>query len=248
MRVSSPEERAEQARRLERAIVQSGITPGDPHPCAYLPGREARNLTILPTPVVPGVYRALLELNFRRMGPYFYRPQCDGCRQCRGIRVPIASFEPSRSQRRCRAGNTDVEVRVSSPAPTRAKHALYRRYLERCHDGQMSGSWEEYEAFLYGSPVPGLELEYRVGGRLLAVGIADLEPGAMSAVYCWYDPDSDRRGLGTFNVLRMIDECRARRLAHLYLGYFVEGCPKMSYKRRFRPHEILGADGEWRVC
>jgi arginine-tRNA-protein transferase len=48
------------------------------------------------------------------------------------------------------------------------------------------------------------------------------------------------------NVLWLIDECRRRGLAHVYLGYFVRGCAKMSYKAGFRPCELLGADGAWR--
>ena len=32
---------------------------------------------------------------------------------------------------------------------------------------------------------------------------------------------------------------------HVYLGYFVDGCASLEYKARFRPNEVLGADGEW---
>jgi len=35
-------------------------------------------------------------------------------------------------------------------------------------------------------------------------------------------------------------------LPHLYLGYWIEGHPKMGYKARFRGLQILGADG-WRT-
>jgi arginine-tRNA-protein transferase len=111
----------------------------------------------------------------------------------------------------------------------------------------MSGSWEELEGFLYNSPVVSVEIEYRLEDRLIAVAIADVEPQAMSAVYCYFDPALSARSLGVFNVLRMLDECRRRRLRHLYLGLYVEGCSKMSYKRSFRPCEALGSDGEWSV-
>jgi hypothetical protein len=36
-------------------------------------------------------------------------------------------------------------------------------------------------------------------------------------------------------------------LPHLYLGYWVEGSRKMSYKARFLPQERLGMDGWKRV-
>jgi arginine-tRNA-protein transferase len=31
----------------------------------------------------------------------------------------------------------------------------------------------------------------------------------------------------------------------LYLGYWIAGSPKMSYKAGYRPCEALGADGTW---
>ena len=39
---------------------------------------------------------------------------------------------------------------------------------------------------------------------------------------------------------------RARRLGlpYLYLGYWVEGSPKMAYKSRYMPQERL-LNGEW---
>ena len=35
-------------------------------------------------------------------------------------------------------------------------------------------------------------------------------------------------------------------LAYVYLGYWIGGCGKMSYKTRFRPIEALGPNG-WSV-
>ena len=232
-------------RVLARAIERRDPPLDGPFPCPYLPGRSARHLTVLPAPVFPGVYHALMDLNFRRLGPTFYRTQCDGCGQCRMLRVPVDEFRPSRAQRRCRARNADVVACLGPPSPAAEKLALYRRYLEARHDGQMDGSELELLALTAGSAVDTREIEYRVGGRLVGVGVADLEPEAMSAVYCYFDPAESRRSLGVLNVLWMIDECRRRGLRWLYLGYWVAGSPKMSYKAGYRPCEGLGADGRW---
>jgi arginyl-tRNA--protein-N-Asp/Glu arginylyltransferase len=109
----------------------------------------------------------------------------------------------------------------------------------------MDGSELELRALTAGSAVDTREIEYRVDGRLVAVGVADLEPHAMSAVYCYFEPAAARRSLGVFNVLCMIDECRRRGLSWLYLGYWVAASAKMNYKARYRPCEALGADGRW---
>jgi arginine-tRNA-protein transferase len=186
-----------------------------------------------------------MDLNFRRLGPVFYRPQCGRCAECRMIRVSVAEFRPSRAQRRCRTRNRDLSVEVTTPMASAEKQELYRRYLGARHDGQMDGSSEEFEGFLCASRVRTVEIDYRAGGRLLAVGIADVEPLAMSAVYCFFDPEAASRSLGVFNVLWMIEECRRRGLPHLYLGYYVRESRKMSYKALYRPHEVLGGDGHW---
>ncbi|HSR81694.1 MAG TPA: arginyltransferase, partial [Hyphomicrobiaceae bacterium] len=41
----------------------------------------------------------------------------------------------------------------------------------------------------------------------------------------------------------------ARRLGvpYLYLGYWIQGSPKMSYKKRFQPQEQLTGNGWVRV-
>lgn len=235
----------QRTRLLAEAVERHGSPPGEPFPCPYLRGRLARHLTIAPIPIAPGVYHALLDLNFRRLGPVFYRPGCDACNECRMIRVPVAEFTPSRAQRRCRARNADVTVEVAPPRPSEEKHRLYRRYLDGRHDGQMDGSAGEFHGFLYTSGVETIEVLYRSEGRVLGVGIADVEPRAISAVYFYYDPTAARRSLGVFNVLWLVEECQRRGLAHLYLGYYVRDCPKMSYKAEYRPCEVLRPDGRW---
>ena len=233
-----------QRERLRRTLRRRPA-PGPPFPFPYLPDRESRHQTLLASTCPPGLYAGLMDLNFRRLGPLVYRPACEGCAECRQLRVPVAGFQTSRSQRRCRERNRDLQVTVGAPHLGDEKLALYERYLRLRHDGQMSGSREELEGFLYVSGIETVEVCYRLGERLVGVGIADVEPLALSAVYCYYEPELAERGLGTFNVLWLLEEARRRRAAHLYLGYFVEGARTMGYKAGFRPCELLRADGSW---
>jgi arginyl-tRNA--protein-N-Asp/Glu arginylyltransferase len=235
----------ERTELLARAIAQHGPEAGPPFPCPYLAGRMARNMIVVPSPMVPGIYHSLMDLNFRRLGAIFYRPACAGCEECRSIRVPVAEFCPSRAQRRCRARNADLVVEVAPPAPSEEKRHLYKRYLEERHDGQMDGSPSEFYGFLYASTVQTLEICYRMGDQLVGVGVVDVEPDAMSAVYFYFAPDLAPRSLGVFNVLWLVEECRRRGIAHLYLGYYVSESRKMSYKSQYRPYELLESDGRW---
>jgi arginine-tRNA-protein transferase len=230
---------------LRRVLDEADLEPDGEHPCTYLAGRTARQVLVSPQSFTPGLYHAFMDLNFRRLGFLVYRAACRGCAECRMLRVLVDEFVPTRAQRRCAARNRDLRVAFERPRATDEKRALYRRYLESRHDGTMSGSAEEMASFLYDAPPFTLEVTYRAGARLVAVGIADVEPLALSAVYCYFDPAEARRSLGVFNVLTLVAECRERGLPYLYLGYYVAGSRKMAYKSGFHPYEVLRPDGSW---
>jgi len=232
--------------RLRRVVESLALAPSSPSPCPYLEGRDSRLVLLRPRDLPPGLYHAFMDLNFRRLGHLVYRPRCDGCAECRQLRVNVGSFEPARAQRRCRARNADLTVTMGEPHATREKHAVYRRYLKARHGGEMTGSWEEFRDFLYDGPPLAREVVYRQGDTLVGAGIVDVEPEAMSAVYFYFDPVHSARSPGTFNVLWLLDECARRDLPWLYLGYYVEGSRTMSYKADYRPHQILGVDERWR--
>lgn len=80
-------------------------------------------------------------------------------------------------------------------------------------------------------------------GPLLGVALSDQLADGLSMVYSFYDPANDKAGLGTFMILDHIERARRMNLPYVYLGYWVDGSPKMAYKARFRPQEHLGPDG-----
>lgn len=220
------------------------------HVCGYFPDRIARDLVVDPRdPQLPQRYPQALAWGFRRSGDLVYRPHCRGCRACLAVRVPVAEFAPTRSQRRCVARNGDIDVRIV-PAVRSDEHlALYRRYLSARHagGGMEDHGAQEFDQFLVGSWSDGRFLELRQHGthKLLAVAMTDLIDDALSAVYTYFDPDEAARSLGTLAILEQIAWARRDGRSHLYLGYWIAGHGKMDYKRRFRPLE--GFDGRrWR--
>lgn len=219
------------------------------HPCGYWPNRIARDLVLDPRdPKLAARYPMALAWGFRRSGDIVYRPHCGYCRACVPVRIPVASFRPDRSQRRCRARNAAVEMRVCPAERTEEQLALYRRYLTARHAG--GGMDEhgalEFEQFLIGTWSHARFLEFREAGRLLAVAVTDVVEDALSAVYTFYEPDLRARGLGTLAILHQLEWAAATGREHVYLGYWIPTHPKMDYKRRFRPLEAF--DGRrWRT-
>jgi len=212
------------------------------HQCGYWPERTARDLMLDPAdPRLPGFYPQALAWGFRRSGDIVYRPHCQGCRACVAVRIPVAAFQPNRSQRRCLSRNRDVETRILPAARTDEQLELYRRYLGARHPGGgMDGHGAaEFDQFLVGSWTHGRFLELRADGRLLAVAATDVVDDALSAVYTFFDPAEDRRGLGTLAILHQLRWARRDGRSHLYLGYWIDGHAKMDYKRRFRPLEAF---------
>lgn len=217
----------------------------NPHACPYLEGRRAVDVFSHVQSVSPEDYELLMNHGFRRSGRLIYRPVCTGCRECIALRVPSDRFSPSRSQRRAVRRNADVTMSIGDPASTDEKWRLYAAYLDYQHDGKMSGDREDFERFLYDSPTRTIELEFRVESRLVGVSIVDECPNCWSSVYFYFDPAEARRSLGVFSAVREIETCREIGLPFWYAGFYIRDCDRMNYKAAYRPHELLGADGEW---
>lgn len=214
----------------------------DPEPCPYLPSETARMAYRFVERIDSRTYGQFLARGWRRFGTALFRPECALCRECVPLRIPIADFIPSRSQRRVWRKNRDLKVSIGPPALDRERLDLHRRYhrerTERRGWPEQKTDPSHYrETFLFNA-APTLEFRYRLEGRLVAVSYVGEAEDALNAIYSILEPRESSRSLGTYSILRQIEEGRRREKQYLYLGFRIRGCRSMAYKSRFRSHEL----------
>ncbi|KAJ2970285.1 hypothetical protein NUW58_g9742 [Xylaria curta] len=145
---------------------------------------------------------------------------------------------------------------------TEEKYAVYENYQRIVH--QEAGSEitrDGFTKFLCNSPLRrktlkmpnGLEKRlgsyhhcYRLDGRLVAIGVLDLLPHAVSAVYFLYHESIHNWSPGKLGALREIALASEGGYRWWYPGFYIHTCPKMRYKMDYSPQSILNPDNmEW---
>jgi arginine-tRNA-protein transferase len=223
-----------------------------PAPCPYLPGRVERKVfTHLIGHEARALNSQLSQGGFRRSQNIAYRPACDGCAACVSVRVPVHSFQLRRSFRRTLKRNADIESSVGKAKAAHEHYALFRDYIDARHGegGMADMTVLDFAAMVDDSFVDSRLVEYRFksstpqAGALASAVLIDILGDGISMIYSFFDPELEERSLGTLMILDNI--CRAKRLGlpYLYLGYWVNGSPKMDYKAQFLPQERLTAAG-----
>lgn len=220
--------------------------------CSYLPDQQEQLLVYVnDNGSTATYYPHLIQAGFRRSGDQIYRPHCPQCQACQSLRIPVAEFTPSKSQKRLSKRNQHFTSRISN-SPTDDYYPLYERYIsERHNDGTMyPPTPAQFASFIQCEWNPPLFVEAYDSDKLIAVAVTDNITGvdnhlALSAMYTFFDPDYEKYSLGTWMILRQIHHAAQLQRQYLYLGYQVDECKKMNYKSQFYPHERF-YDHIWR--
>ena len=155
-------------------------------------------------------------------------------------------------------------IRNNPPSPEfkstfRESFKVFQKYQMRIHNDLEDECDEKmFRRFLCDSPlIPkkgavgwpcdygSYHHQYRLDGKLIAVGVIDFLPKCLSSVYTFYDPDFNFLSLGVYTALRELELTRQMYLKepqnfHYYcMGYYVHACQKMRYKGQYYPSYLL---------
>ena len=224
--------------RLDRFFAEMAVE------CPYHLPHEAVFYQALFSPLADRVMELFLASGYRRNGNCLYTMHCPDCISCIPIRLDVREMVFNRNQQRVLKRNRDVAIEFAPIEASDENIDLCKKFLKNRYPHQSSDGKSYYDGFFLNTIIPGMELRYRLDGKLIGNGIVDIGANWMNAVYFYFDPDHAKRSPGVFNILSLINTCLDLEISYLYLGYYLREVSAMSYKDRFNPH-YLYVDETW---
>ncbi|MBF0102739.1 MAG: arginyltransferase [Desulfobacterales bacterium] len=213
------------------------------HECVYLSEQNRTDVYFSAETFSSEHYEKIINQGFRRSGKIFYKNVCKECSECIPIRIEVDRFRLSKSQKRALKKNQDIRIVTEPVSYQKNDFVLYKKYCQSKHS-RIEIKYD-YIGFLIDTPIPTEMMRYYYKDMLIGIGWIDILPNSLSSVYFAFDPEYSDRSLGVFSVLKEIELCKTRNKKWLQLGFWIESCPKMSYKNQYKPHELL-INGKWK--
>ncbi|THY73138.1 arginine-tRNA-protein transferase 1 [Aureobasidium pullulans] len=153
------------------------------------------------------------------------------------------------------------EVTLEPDDCTEEKFQLYKNYqIHVHHDEPGEVTKKGFERFLCKSPIIRETVKknskeqrlgsyhqcYRLDGRLIAIGVLDLLPHAVSGVYFIYHQDFEKWSFGKLSAMREAALALEGGYEFYYMGFYIHNCIKMRYKGDYKPQYVLDPEtNEW---
>ena len=162
------------------------------------------------------------------------------------LRIDLAEFRLSKSQRRLLRNNADLTVRIAPAIVDAQREAMFHRHKMR-FTTNIPETLRDFMAESDPSTTPCECREIQVWERdqLIAVSYLDLGREAASSVYGIFEPDAARRSPGIFTLLQEIELARSTGRRFLYLGYATIEPSHYDYKKRFDSVQCFDWLGSW---
>ena len=186
---------------------------------------------------------------WRHFGTYFFRYSLGvyeaEIRRVLPLRIRLADFSFSKSQRRVFKKNQDLRAVIRPIEITAEKEQLFERHKQRFTSNAPFSLYDFLSFDAARVPCKGLEVCVFRETELLAVSFFDVGERAVSSVYAMFAPEETARSLGIFTLLLEIEWARANKKDFLYQGYAYNGNSFYDYKKRFRALEKFDWKDKW---
>jgi len=199
--------------------------------------------------ILPQQVDLLLADAWRHFGTHFFRYNLgmygDEIRRVLPLRIRLADFQLSRSQRRVLRRNADLTSVIRPITITPESITLFHRHKQRFASGIPDSIYEFLSREPATVPCDGNEIAVYIGERLAAASYFDVGEVATSGVYAIFDPDEADRRLGIYTMLKEIEYSIETGRHYYYPGFAYEGQSFYDYKKRFSALEYFDWEGNW---
>jgi len=186
----------------------------------------------------------LIERGYRRFGKMYFRPVCSQCQECQSIKIDAANYSFSKSAKRILKKAKNLSIYMQKPTLTQDHLKIFEKYHLYMKDKK---GWEYsptspehyYSSFVSGHEDFGFEVLYFDDTKLIAVDLIDILPDGLSSIYFYYDPAYAKYSLGKLSLYHQIRYAQQSNKSWIYLGYYVQECPSLSYKAQYTPYLTL---------
>ncbi len=199
--------------------------------------------------VAPERMDELWARGWRHFGAYFFRYSATthwgSVRMVIPLRIDLARFTPSRSQKRVMAKNRDAKVVFRDAFIDKTKEDLFDRHRHRFKENVPDSIYDFLSDDPATTPCRTREICVYDGDCLVASSFLDIGTAATSAVYAMFDPDESRRSLGIFTMLEAIRYSRDMNCRYYYSGYAYREASVYDYKKNFHGLEYFDWKEKW---
>ena len=199
--------------------------------------------------VTPRQLDALLEDGWRHFGEHFFRYNIgfheNQLRLVLPLRVRLANYTQSKSQRRVIRKNQDLQTIIRPIEITPEKEILFEAHKRRFDHGVPDSIYDFLSRSPAAVPCEALEVCVYANQKLLAASFFDVGATTISAVYAMFDPRETTRSLGIYTMLLTIDYATGNGKTFYYPGYAYTGNSFYDYKKRFSALEFFDWDENW---
>lgn len=188
--------------------------------------------------LLPAQMDSLWANGWRHFGAYFFRystlQKSDGVYHVTPLRLDLARFTLSTSQKRVLKKNQDLEVEIRPAFIDEAKEALFHRHKNRFSENVPHSLYDFLAPEPANSPCETKEVCLFREGEMIAVSFLDIGAQATSSVYSIFEPTEPKRSLGIYLILLSIAYSLQNGKVFYYPGYAYKEPSFYDYKKKLR--------------